>query len=48
MNARDKAVSLLESGVLSSEALLTECLQYMSSDDIADVLDTLGLGDDDE
>ena len=39
---RDKAVELLDSGLITADALLNECLQYMSNDDIEDVLNTLG------
>ena len=38
-NARDEALELVENGVVSAEYLLTACLKYMSTDDVADMLD---------
>jgi hypothetical protein len=38
-NSRDEALDLVESGVVSAEAMLTMCLKYMSTDDVADMLD---------
>lgn len=37
-NARDKAYELLEEGRLTPEYLAQMCLQYMSTDDIEDML----------
>ena len=38
-NSRDEALDLVENGVVSAEAMLTMCLKYMSTDDVADMLD---------
>lgn len=38
MNARDKAVELLDSGLIDPDTMLQACLLYMSCDDIADML----------
>ena len=38
-NSRDKALELVEDGYVSAEDLLTACLKYMSTDDVADMLD---------
>jgi len=38
-NARDEALELVENGVVSAEAMLTMALKYMSTDDVADMLD---------
>jgi len=32
-------LDLIENGVVSAEAMLTMCLKYMSTDDVADMLD---------
>jgi len=37
--SRDEALDLIENGVVSAEAMLTMCLKYMSTDDVADMLD---------
>ena len=37
-NTRDKAYELLEEGVVSYQAMAEACLQYMSTDDIEDML----------
>ena len=37
--ARDEALDLVENGVVSAESMLTMCLKYMSTDDVADMLD---------
>ena len=37
--ARDEALELVENGVVSAESMLTMCLKYMSTDDVADMLD---------
>jgi len=50
--ARDEALELVENGVVSAEAMLTMALKYMSTDDVADMLDCNELSsrfmDDDE
>ncbi len=38
-NARDKALELVDNGYITAEDLLTACLKYMSTDDVADMLD---------
>ena len=51
-NSRDEALELVENGVVTAEAMLTMCLKYMSTDDVADMLDCNELSerfmDDDE
>ena len=37
-NTRDKAYELIEEGVVSYQAMAEACLQYMSTDDIEDML----------
>ena len=37
--SRDEALDLIENGIVSAEAMLTMCLKYMSTDDVADMLD---------
>ena len=37
--ARDEALDLVENGLVSAENMLTMCLKYMSTDDVADMLD---------
>jgi hypothetical protein len=37
--ARDEALELVENGIVSAESMLTMCLKYMSTDDVADMLD---------
>ena len=44
-NSRDEALDLVESGIVSAEAMLTMCLKYMSTDDVADMLDANELSD---
>ena len=39
-DSRDKALELVEDGMVSAEDMLTMCLKYMSTDDVADMLDT--------
>ena len=39
MNARDKALELVENGMVTAEAMLTMALKYMSTDDVEDMLD---------
>ena len=38
-NARDEALELVENGIVTAEAMLTMALKYMSTDDVADMLD---------
>ena len=38
-NARDKALEMVEEGLISAEAMLTMALKYMSTDDVEDMLD---------
>ena len=38
-NARDKALELVDNGVVSAEDMLTMALKYMSTDDVEDMLD---------
>ena len=38
-NSRDEALDLIENGIVSAEAMVTMCLKYMSTDDVADMLD---------
>ena len=39
-NSRDRALELVEMGMVSAEQMLSMCLAYMSTDDVADMLDT--------
>lgn len=38
-DSRDRALELVEMGMVSAEDMLTMCLKYMSSDDVEDMLD---------
>ena len=38
-NSRDEALELVENGVVTAEAMLSMALKYMSTDDVADMLD---------
>ena len=38
-NCRDKALELVEEGMVSAEDMLTMALKYMSTDDVSDMLD---------
>ena len=38
-NSRDTALELVEDGMVSAEDMLTMALKYMSTDDVADMLD---------
>ena len=38
-NARDKALELVENGMVTAEDMLTMALKYMSTDDVDDMLD---------
>ena len=50
--SRDEALELVENGIVSAENMLTMALKYMSTDDVADMLDCNELSsrfmDDDE
>lgn len=39
-NSRDRALELVDMGMVSAEDMLTMCLKYMSTDDVEDMLDT--------
>lgn len=39
MSNRDRALELVESGMVSAEDMLTMALKYMSEDDVEDMLD---------
>ena len=38
-DSRDKALELVEDGMVSAEDMLTMCLKYMSTDEVEDMLD---------
>ena len=38
-NSRDEALELVENGIVSAEQMLPMALKYMSTDDVADMLD---------
>ena len=38
-NSRDRALELVEDGMVSAEDMLTMALKYMSTDDVEDMLD---------
>lgn len=38
-NARDRALELVEMGMVTADDMLTMCLKYMSTDDVEDMLD---------
>jgi len=44
-NARDKALELVDNGMVSAEDMLTMALKYMSADDVEDMLDANELSD---
>ena len=44
-NSRDKALEMVEEGLVSAEAMLTMCLKYMSTDEVEDMLDCNELSD---
>jgi hypothetical protein len=44
-NSRDKALELIDEGMVSAEDMLTMALKYMSTDDVEDMLDTNELSD---
>ena len=39
MDSRDRALDLVEMGMVTAEDMLTMCLKYMSTDDVEDMLD---------
>jgi len=39
LNSRDKAIDLVEDGMVSAEDMMKMCLQYMSIDDVDEMLD---------
>ena len=39
LNSRDKAIDLVEAGMVSAEDMMKMCLQYMSTDDVDEMLD---------
>ena len=39
MDARDKALELIENGIVTAEHMVLCCVKYMSVDDVADMLD---------
>jgi hypothetical protein len=39
-DSRDRALDLVEMGMVTAEDMLTMCLKYMSTDDVEDMLDT--------
>jgi len=44
-NSRDRALELIEEGVVSAEDMVTMCVKYMSVDDVEDMLDCNELSD---
>ena len=42
---RDKAIEMVEEGLVSADHLLLCCLKYMSNDDVYDMLDANELTD---
>jgi len=47
-NARDKAYDLIEEGLVSPKQMAECCLQYMSCDDIEDMMLSNGMIDEEE
>ena len=39
IDSRDRALELVEMGMVTAEDMLTMCLKYMSVDDVEDMLD---------
>jgi hypothetical protein len=39
-DSRDKALELIDEGVVDAQQMLEACLQYMSTDDVSDMLYT--------
>ena len=44
-NPRDRALELIEEGIVSAEDMVTMCVKYMSVDDVDDMLDCNELSD---
>ena len=44
-NPRDRALELIEEGIVSAEDMVTMCVKYMSVDDVEDMLDCNQLSD---
>jgi len=44
-NSRDRALEMVEEGLVSAEAMLTMALKYMSIDDVEEMLDCNELSD---
>ena len=44
-NPRDRALELIEEGIVSAEDMVTMCVRYMSVDDVEDMLDCNELSD---
>jgi hypothetical protein len=40
IDARDQAIEMVEDGTVSAKDMLVMALKYMSTDDVADMLDT--------
>ena len=40
IDSRDKALELVDEGMVSAENMLTMALKYMSTDDVKDMLDS--------
>ena len=38
-NPRDRALELIEEGIVSAEDMVTMCVKYMSEDEVADMMD---------
>lgn len=45
IDARDQAIELVEDGTVDAKAMLIMALKYMSTDDVADMLDSNELSD---
>ena len=45
IDARDQAIELVEDGTVDAKAMLIMALKYMSTDDVADMLDCNELSD---
>lgn len=44
-NPRDRAIELIEEGIVSAEDMVTMCVKYMSVDEVEDMLDCNELSD---
>ena len=44
-NPRDRALELIEEGIVSAKDMVTMCVKYMSVDDVEDMLDCNELSD---